>query len=441
MARSDPLLPNAAIVAQREYRDRVRSRLYLVSTVILAVLALGVALAPIAARYLDNRSVTQLAIVSSDAALAERAVGVVDALLNNPPQGVDEATWQKPFQLGVVGDPTRAEAGLAKGSYAGVIRIERQDDGRLHVTFRTPGVADATRAQLIGFAAIGLAVLDWTANLPDDAQLDPFQAPQFDLESSTASTAEGRPVSQQEIASRGFVGTVFIVLMFLSILIYGMWVATGVAAEKSSRVMELMISAASPRQLVIGKVAGIGGAGLTQYVAIAVPALLALALQDRIAQVLLGPGGVAGAPITGLTGQLLLAYGTFFLLGFTLYAFVYAAVGSFVNRPDDLQTLALPLSLLAMVGYLGALPILLTGGGGGIARLMSFLPPFSPFAMLARLMVGHVPPWEVALSLVLLVSSIVIVAAAAIRIYSAGVLLYGQRPGLRDFVAAATRIR
>jgi ABC-2 type transport system permease protein len=441
MARHDPLLPNAAIVAQREYRDRVRSRLYLMSTVILALLALGVALAPIAARYLDSRSVTQLAIVSSDAALAERAVGVVDALLNNPPQGVDEATWQKPFQLAVVGDPARAEAGLARGSYAGVIRIERQDDGRLHVTFRTPGVADATRAQLIGFAAIGLAVLDWTANLPDDAQLDPFQAPQFDLESSTASTSEGRPVSQQEIASRGFVGTVFIVLMFLSILIYGMWVATGVAAEKSSRVMELMISAASPRQLVIGKVAGIGGAGLTQYVAIAVPALLALALQDRIAQAVLGPGGAAGAPITGLTGELLLAYGTFFLLGFTLYAFVYAAVGSFVNRPDDLQTLALPLSLLAMVGYLGALPILLTGGGGGIARLMSFLPPFSPFAMLARLMVGQVPLWEVALSLVLLVASIVIVAAAAIRIYSAGVLLYGQRPGLRDFVAAATRLR
>jgi ABC-2 type transport system permease protein len=441
MARNDPLLPNAAIVARREYRDRVRSRLYLVSTVILMALALGVALTPIAIRYLDSRTVTQLAIVSTDQALAQRAVGVVDALLNNPPQGVDAATWQKPFRLTVVRNPAEAERGLANGAHAGIIRIDRGDDGRLHVTYRTPGVADATRAQLVGFAAIGLAVLDWTANLPEDAQLDPFQAPLFDLESSTAQSDDGTPVSQQEVASRGFVGTVFIVLMFLSILIYGMWVATGVAAEKSSRVMELMISAASPRQLVIGKVAGIGGAGLTQYVAIALPALLVLAFQDRISAAVLGPGGAAGAPITGLTGGLLLAYGTFFLLGFTLYAFVYAAVGSFVSRPDDLQTLSLPLSLLAMAGYLGALPILLTGGGGGIARLMSFLPPFSPFAMLARLMVGPVPPWEVALSLTLLVASIVVVAVAAIRIYSAGVLLYGQRPGLRDFVAAAARLR
>ena len=124
-----------------------------------------------------------------------------------------------------------------------------------------------------------------------------------------------------------------------------------------------------------------------------------LAFQDRIASAVLGPAAASGTPITGLTAGLLLAYGTFFLLGFALYAFVYAAVGSFVSRPDDLQTLSLPLSLLAMAGYLGALPILLTGGAGPIARLMSLLPPFSPFAMLARLMVGQVPPWEVALSL------------------------------------------
>ena len=320
MARLDPLLPNAAIVARREYRDRVRSRLYLASTVILMTLALGVALTPIAVRYLDRGRSTQLAIVSSDAALAERAVGVVDALLNSPPQGVDAATWQKPFRFAVVGDPAAAESGLSDGAYAGVIRVDRQADGRLDVTFRTPGIADATRAQLIGFAAIGLAVLDWTANLPEDAQLDPFQAPHVrprighgadEQRPPGESAGDRQPRLRRDGLHRA---------MFLSILIYGMWVATGVAAEKSSRVMELMISAASPRQLVIGKVLGIGGAGLTQYVAIALPALLVLAFQDRIAAAVLGPAAASGTPITGLTAGLLLAYGTFFLLGFALYA-------------------------------------------------------------------------------------------------------------------------
>jgi ABC-2 type transport system permease protein len=129
----------------------------------------------------------------------------------------------------------------------------------------------------------------------------------------------------------------------------------------------------------------------------------------------------------------------FFILGFTLFAFVYAAVGSYVSRPDDLQTLSLPLSLIAMTGYLVALPILLSGGGGPLSRLASLIPPFSPFAMLARIMTGTVPAWQVALSLALLVVFVVVVALAAIRIYAAGVLLYGQRPGVRAFLQAARR--
>ena len=441
-ARRDPLLPNAWIVARREYRDRVRSRLYLASTVVLMALALGVSLTPVALRYADRQTVTQLAVVSSDAQLAARTVGVVDSLLNNPPEGADPTTWRAPFRVHAETDPDVAEAALASGHIGGVVLVERRESGQLHVVFRTPGVADPVRVQLIGFAGLGIAVLDWTANLPDDAQLGAFQPPQFDLESAGGPTEGGQPVSPTEIASRSFLGTVFIVLMFISILIYGMWVATGVAAEKSSRVMELMISAASPRQLVIGKVLGIGGAGLTQYLAIAIPALAVLAFQDRIAEAVLGPGGAAGAPIAGLTPGLLLGYGTLFLLGFTLYAFVYAAVGSFVSRPDELQTLSLPLSLLAMAGYLASLPVLLSGGsGGGLSRIASFVPPFSPFAMLARLMVGRVEPWEVAVSLALLVAAIVLVMVAAIRIYSAGVLLYGQRPGMRAFLAAARRAR
>jgi ABC-2 type transport system permease protein len=230
---------------------------------------------------------------------------------------------------------------------------------------------------------------------------------------------------------------VFVILMFITILIYGMWVATGVAAEKSSRVMELMISAASPRQLLIGKVVGIGGAGLTQYLAIAAPVIFVLALQDQIAKAILGAGG-GGLPTGGLTIGLLGAYGVFFLLGFTLFALIYAAVGSFVSRPDDLQTLSLPLSMLAMAGYLCALLVLL-GSRGAFAKIPSFVPPLSPFAMLARLMVSNVEPWEVLLSLAILIATIILVAAATVRIYATGVLLYGQRPGIRAFITAARR--
>jgi ABC-2 type transport system permease protein len=437
-ARRDPLLPNAAIVARREYRDRTRSPLFIASTIVLMALALGVALAPIAIRYFDRGTVTRIAVFGSEDALAVRAIGVTDSLLNIPPDGAAPGSWEKPFLIERGGDRAQADAQLRRGELGGIMEVERLPSGQIDVRFLTDGPGDTVRTQLVGFAAVAIGILDWTATLPPGAQLDPFVTPRFEPVNVGAATDGGRPLDAQELASRSFLGIVFVVLIFITVVIYGMWVATGVAAEKSSRVMEVMISAASPRQLLTGKVVGIGLAGLTQYVAIAIPALLVLAFQDRVASAILGPTWASGAPLVGLTPALLATYGVFFLLGFTLFALIYAAMGAFVSRPDDLQTLSLPLSLLAMVGYLSAI-LALGGGGRGITTILSFVPPFSPFVMLARVMVGTVPAWQVALSIGLLLGAIALVAVVAARIYEAGVLLYGQRAGLRAFLAAARR--
>ena len=114
--------------------------------------------------------------------------------------------------------------------------------------------------------------------------------PTLEVLAAAGPNAGGAPLGASEIASRQLFGTVLVVILFLTIVIYGMWVAAGVAAEKETRVMELLISAASPRQLVLGKVVGIGLAGLVQYLAILMPALVALALQEPAARLL----GLAG---------------------------------------------------------------------------------------------------------------------------------------------------
>jgi ABC-2 type transport system permease protein len=215
-----------------------------------------------------------------------------------------------------------------------------------------------------------------------------------------------------------------------------MWVAAGVVAEKSSRVMELLISAASPRQLVVGKALGIGAAGATQYMLVLAPAILTLLLEDRIATALLGPGAGISPSLQALSPGLLLGFATFYVLGFALYALIYAAAGSLVSRPEDLQIIALPLSLLAIVGYIQAI-LALTGGISGFIRFASYVPFWSPFVMLTRLSVGRVEPQELLISIALLMATIAGTAVVAVRIYAAGVLLYGQRPGLRAYVAAA----
>jgi ABC-2 type transport system permease protein len=439
MASRDPLLPNAWVVARREFRDRVRGPLYLASTIVLAGLAMLVAMAPVAVRYVDRQTVSRIAVVASDADLADRTVGVADSVLNTRPPGAD-ATWQKPYQFDRVADAGTANAQLASGRLTGMLLVDRADGGQVRIVYRSNDSPGSSRAQLLELAAFGIGVIDWSSRLSTTGAsgVAPFVQAAFEAEQLNVATEAGRTLGAQEVASRGFLGIVFVVLLFITVVIYGMWVATGVASEKSSRVMELMVSAASPRQLLTGKVLGIGAAGLTQYLAIAIPTLLVIAFQDRIAGALLGPGGMQGTAITGLSPGLLLAYGVFFLLGFSLFALIYAAMGSFVSRPDDLQTLSLPLSLLATAGYLTAVVAL--GGGQGVwVTIASFLPPFSPFVMLARLMVSAVAPWEVALSVGILVAAIAVVAVVASRMYAAGVLLYGQRPGLRAFVAAARR--
>jgi len=438
MARHDPMLPNAAIIARREYRDRLRGPLYLASTVVLMILALLVALAPIAIRYLDRQTISHVAVTSSDAALAQRAVAVADSLLNVNNPDAEASAQEKAYQVAIADDPSTAVGDLRRGRLSALLSVERTATGGLDVVFTTNGPPDVTRLQVFQIVSFGLGVLDWNSRRPVDAKGEPFVPATFESRALAGAAQDGRALDPAETASRGFLGIVFVVLLFMTVVIYGMWVATGVAAEKSSRVMELMISAASPRQMLTGKVMGIGAAGLTQYVAISVPALAVLAFQDRIAAAVLGPTWATGAPLVGLTPMLLLGYAVFFLLGFSLFALIYAAMGSFVSRPDDLQTLSLPLSLLAVVGYLSAIGAL-SGGAGSWITFASFVPPFSPFVMLARLMVAAVQPWEVLLSVVLLLAAVAVVAVVATRMYAAGVLLYGQRPGLRAFIAAARR--
>jgi ABC-2 type transport system permease protein len=219
-------------------------------------------------------------------------------------------------------------------------------------------------------------------------------------------------------------------------VIYGMWVAAGVVAEKSSRVMELLISAASPRQLVIGKAIGIGLAGATQVAIVLAPAILVLLVEDRLATAILGPSAGIAPSLQALSPGLVLGFAVFYVLGFALYSLIYAAAGSLVSRPEDLQIIALPLSIVAILGYLQAI-LALTGGITGFIRLASYIPFWSPFVMLTRLSVGRVEPQELILSITILVGTILVTAVVAVRIYGAGVLLYGQRPGFRAYVNAA----
>ncbi|HEV8490097.1 MAG TPA: ABC transporter permease [Candidatus Limnocylindrales bacterium] len=434
MSARDPLLPNALIVARREYVERVRSRLFHASTVLLAALAVLVAFAPLFIRIIDQGTVTRVAVVADSPELSKRTIAVLDSILNGSLAGTGNP--RAPFVVAPSDDQAGTMFDLGNGLLDAAIVARRGDAGRLSFQFHVGQTIGDDRLQQLSIGAFGVAVLDYSANNPNGA----FQMPDVELLRASVSGGSSAPLAAADYAGRRILGIVFVFIIFLTIVIYGMWVAAGVVTEKTSRVMELMISAASARQLVVGKVVGIGLAGLTQYATILVAAIVALALEDRVAHLLLGPANSLTPSFSGVSVGLLLLYGAYFVLGFTLYALVYAAAGSLVSRAEDLQVLALPLSLVAIGGYLLSIGAL-TGGSSWIIRLASYVPFWSPFVMLPRLTVGRVEAWEVVLSFGLLVATIGVTYLVAVRIYAAGVLLYGQRPGLRALAAAARGAR
>jgi ABC-2 type transport system permease protein len=223
------------------------------------------------------------------------------------------------------------------------------------------------------------------------------------------------------------------ILIFMLIVLYGNWIAMSVVEEKSSRVMEVILNAATPFQLLTGKVLGVGAVALAQYAAILAAGAVALVLQGSIASAVLGDGGQGVGLPAGLTFGMLLLLGVFGVLGFLLYGVLYAAAGSVVSRQEDVQFAVMPLALVSTAAYLVAVYSAtgLIDIRDGWISLLAVLPFVSPFLILSRVTAGVATVPEVLLAVGLLVVSIAVALWIAARIYAAGVLLYGQRPSVR----------
>jgi ABC-2 type transport system permease protein len=430
----DPLLPNTATVALRELRERIRGTAFRLATLFLMMVALGVSLAPIGLRAADRATESAIGVYAAEDDVAATHILFIDRGLNTPPAGEDPARWERRFRIERVATPDLALADVRSGRLSAVLVVERGDDGGLDYRFYSRDVSPLRDATVL-LAAQSVSLLDWAELVRGAADVPPYLQPRYETENVTLAQDSGQIIDPQLLASRFLLAVIFVVMMFVAILIYGMWVASSAAAEKGSRIMELLIAAASPLQLMLGKVAGTGLAGLLQYVAFLVPAVVVVLLQGTIEEALFGASS-GNAPLAAVTLPILAAYGTFFVLGFLLYAFLYAAAGSIVSGLDDLQLLAMPMSFVPFIGCVAAIWAIPSIGAQPVVAL-SYVPFFSPFVMLARILVGRVEAWEVALSIGLLVASIVVAAWLASRVYRAGVLIYGQRTSWRTFLRAA----
>jgi len=427
------LFPNALHVARREYLTRVRGRAFLITTILIALAVVLVTLLPTILGAIGVAEPPEVAVVvQADDLAADPAAELQDWLVRAA--GPDAEPEERP-QVTLADDLDAAEQAVRDGELDGLLTITRADDGELAFAFLGSGSpTNQTRIQGAAFAtefAIGDRL--------DRLGIDPAEAAAVRAPAQFTAT----PVDADDSRNAEDFGGAYIlvyavvILTFMAILTYGNWVAQSVAEEKSGRVMELLITAATPRQLLTGKVLGTGAAGLTQYLAIAVAAVIGFAINGPVANAL-GAAGEAPITLPDLDLGMIPSFGAFFLLGFILYSTLYAAAGSMVSRIEDVQQAAGPLIFLAMAGYLSSFAGLNDPDANWVA-ILSLVPFFSPYLMPARMLLSSPGIGEVLLALAILAVTVVIAIWLASRIYSAGVLLYGQRLGLRT-IWRATRV-
>jgi ABC-2 type transport system permease protein len=215
------------------------------------------------------------------------------------------------------------------------------------------------------------------------------------------------------------------ILIYLSLLFTGQAVSQGVVEEKSSRVVEILLSTLRPWQLMAGKVAGIGVVGLAQMV-------------------IIGVVGIAvGLATDVLTISLSAAVGTvvwlvvWYLLGFLMYALVFAALAALVSRQEDVGAVVTPVTMVVVIGYVVGISVLPSQPDNQFAEILSIIPPFAPTLMPMRLAMGGVPVWEAALSVVLVAALIPVLVWFAGRVYRNAVMRTGSRVKLRDALREA----
>lgn len=207
-----------------------------------------------------------------------------------------------------------------------------------------------------------------------------------------------------------------VVILFMGLVVTGQVIAEGVAEEKRSRVVEVVLGTVSPRHLLMGKAAAIGLIGLAEVVLVVV----AVAIAGSVVDAFQLPRATPGA---------LVAVVAWFLLGFAFYATVYGAAGALVAPHENSGNATLPVTLLLTTSYLAAL--IAPGGEGPLIRVLSLLPPTAPLTMPLRIAYGAAAPWEIGLAAVLTLVAAYGMIRLGARLY-AGALMRGGRVGWRD---------
>lgn len=401
------------IVLGHTYFSKLKAKSFIITTVIALIVMVGIA-------NVDN--IIDLFSGDEDG----KKVAVVDesGQLFAP---LEESIKAADSSIQLVHFEDTMEAGkkaVQDEEFEGLLKLDVNDQSMIEATYYENEAAQSSTQTVLEqqLQQIKIALATEQAGI-DEATLAAIYA---EIPFEKIALDETAKTDEELNEARGIVYVMLFVL-YMAVLLYGQMIATEVATEKSSRVMEILISSASPITHMFAKIIGIGLLGLTQIVIFigAGYVIISKKLQDY-------SGDFFDVFGFGSTSVSIYFYAIlFFLLGYFLYATISAMLGSLVSRVEDVQQLILPVIFLVMIAFFIAM-YGLSAPNATFITITSFIPFFSPMIMFLRVGMIEVPIWQLLLSIGILVGTIYILAVIGARIYRGGVLMYGGSRSLKD---------
>lgn len=429
-------------VIRREFIERVRTRAFIIGTLIVPAMSFGFGYLSRAFMERDTRS---------------RNMVIVDATTGNAGQSIEEAL--KKLRIGKGADTlprynlTRIHADDAArvrdslipsvdnkalgGGLDGILVVTDSAIVTGNLAYYGRNVASISDREVMRETIGPVVRQERMARLGADSALIAAAAQDFRL--SSQKVTAGKLTGESGMSSFWLAYFTSFV-MYFSLIMYGIQVMGAVLEEKSNRIVEVLVSSITPFELLLGKVLGVAGAGLLQLAIWGGAASYLLknlsSGQTAGAGQLAANGGtqaVAGN-IPTLSGDLIAVILVFFLLGFLLYSALYAAVGSMCSTQQETQQAAQPVTIILAVGFI-AMFSLINDPSNSLARTLSFIPFFSPLVIPVRYALSPLPLGEVLGAVAATIVGMIAVVWVAGRIYRVGILSYGKKATLREVIS------
>lgn len=379
------------LVAGREMSTRVKDKGFIVSSVVIVLLVLGLMVF-----QLVSGSSTQTTTVGTVAGGAQ----VEQALVRAGEQVGTEVTVVE------LADEDAARQAVEDGDVEAVLVDGAGDAPRVVVESSADEAAAAIAETAVGALSV--------ARQLGEQGVDLVAAPAISY--SVLDPDDDGDTTAVLVALLG------VVVLYGLLILFGQFVAQGVVEEKSSRVVEILLSTMKPWQLLTGKIIGLGLLGLAQLVTIAVIGVVGSLALDVVSV----PSAVVPTVVSVVA---------WFVLGYTFYAAVFAVAASLVSRQEDLGSVLTPTTLLLVVGFIVSLQAA-QDPGSTLATATSFVPGLSPLVMPVRMAAGEAAVWEVAVAVLLMLVAIAVVVRIGGRVYSGALLRTGGKTKLREALAA-----